>query len=101
MSLAFAAVVLFVLVAPGVIARRTYLSHPFAKRFAATTPTDEVVWAIIPAIVLHLFAIWCVQALGYRINFAVLGHLLVGAKEDSALEAAFLDLQEHIGDIAA
>ena len=99
MSLAFSAFVLFILVAPGVLLRRTYLSQPFAKRFSATSATDEIVWAIVPALLLHAFALGCIRQLGYAVDFAALGHLLVGAKEDAALEAAFRSLDGHLRDI--
>jgi len=53
-----------------------------------------------PALVLHGVGIWCLHFLGYHPNFVSLGHLLVGAKEDSVLEAAFLDVERHLRVIA-
>lgn len=102
MSLAFAAVELFLLFAPGVIFRRSYLSYPFSKRFSASSASDEVLWAIIPAIALHLLGL---AVLGlcwpqYGVDFQTLGVLLVGAKDDAASAAAFGNLGEHLWSIA-
>jgi hypothetical protein len=86
-SFAFAAVVLFLLFAPGIVFRRAYLSYPLSRRYAASSASDEVAYAAVPAVVLQFlmveliqhwscdqlapiasfnFALWCVAAVsGY------------------------------------
>lgn len=102
MSLALAAVELFLLFAPGLIFRRAYLSYPFAKRFAASNATDEVVLAIIPAILLHLGAMSIGRLLfpGVSADFADLGLLLVGTQADAATIEVFSRFGRNLPIIA-
>jgi hypothetical protein len=84
MSLAFSAVLIFLIFAPGAILRRSYLSGRFSKKFIYSSAIDEVIWAIIPGTLLHLMMIFFTQAVtDYRVDFSTLGLLLVGAKEDA------------------
>jgi len=91
MSLALAAIVLLWVATPGIIARRAYLSFPFAKRYSASSVSDEVIWAVLPAVALHSIALSVVQSwdLGYRASFGDLGLLLMGPKTDLETAALF------------
>lgn len=102
MNFAFAAVVLFLLFAPGVVFRRAYLSYPLSKRYAASSASDEVAYAAVPAVVLQFLMLEAVQHLSsYRADFTFLGELLVGTHADSTQDAAFRSLGAQLGPIAA
>ena len=102
MSLAFSAAVLFLVFVPGVILRRSYLSEPFSKAYFKSSFSDEVGFAVIPALILQVMMIFVTEAsTQYRIDFRTLGVLLVGAHDESAQAAAFESLQRNFRVIAA
>ena len=83
--------------APGAILRRSYFSGRFSEKFVYTSPLDEVVWAIIPGTVLHLITIYLMQTFtAHKLDFSVLGFLLVGAKDDANTAKAFQVLGKDI-----
>jgi len=97
MSLAFSAVLIFLIFVPGAILRRSYFSGRFSIKFVSTSPLDEIVWAIIPGAVLHLIMIYfvknfCIQ----QLDFTTIGFLLVGAKDDANTARAFQVLGRDI-----
>ena len=101
MSLAFSTAVLLVVFVPGVILRRSYLSEPFSKIYVKSSFSDEIGFAVFPALILQVLMIIVTEALtGYRIDFRALGVLLVGAHDESAQAAAFESLRSNLGAIA-
>lgn len=97
MSLAFSAVLIFLIFAPGAILRRSYLSGRFSKKFIYSTPVDELVWAIVPGALLHLAMIYGLHTFtAYRIDFTTLGFLLVGARDDAHVARAFAALNRDL-----
>lgn len=88
MNFALAAVVLFLVVTPGIVLRRAYLSAPFSKRSASTTLTDELLGATIPAVFLHLLAIAAINAsLGTTPNLRAVAALLSNDKQQETAYA--------------
>ncbi|HEX9653951.1 MAG TPA: hypothetical protein VGA99_09580 [bacterium] len=101
MSLAFSAVLIFLIFVPGAILRRSYFSGRFSLKFVARSPLGEIVWAIIPGTLLHLVMIFFIQkATTQQLDFATLGYLLVGAKDDANTARAFQVLGRDLGLIA-
>ncbi len=101
MNFAFAAVVLFLLFAPGVIFRRAYLSYPLSRRYAASSASDEVAYAAVPAVVLQFLMVEAIQHCSpYRVDFASLGVLLVGAHGEDAQAEVFRRLSDQLVPIA-
>jgi hypothetical protein len=100
MSLALSAVLLLVLFLPGVIARRSYLSYPFAKKYSSSTIADEVALSVIPALVLQFLMIELVaRYTPYRVDLQELSAMLVGGS-DATTAIAFQNLQTHLRPIA-
>lgn len=100
MNIAFAAIVLFLIFAPGVIGRQVYLSYPLSKQ-RASAMSEEVALAVIPTILVHLLMFWLIGNLGYHIHFPTLGTLLLGAHDDTRVAAAFRNIEHHVPEIAA
>ncbi|MGH7839959.1 MAG: hypothetical protein ACREQT_00360 [Candidatus Binataceae bacterium] len=97
MNLAVPAVLLFLLVLPGLLFRRGYLKPPFPQ----TALTDEIAWALIPAVALHITAIAAVETFSsYRIDFKTLGLLLTGVQNDATVTSDFSDLGRYLGPVA-
>ena len=100
MSLAFSAVLIFLIFVPGAILRRSYFSGRFSIKFVARSPLDEIVWAIIPGTFLHLVMIFFIQkATIQQLDFATIGYLLVGAKDDANTARAFQVLGRDLWQI--
>jgi hypothetical protein len=101
MNLAFSAVLLFVLSLPGVIARRVYLSYPFAKKYSISSINDEVAWSLIPALVLQYLMLKIVGwKFSYTVDYQVLGSLIAGGGNGVATEIAFENIRAHFDQIA-
>jgi hypothetical protein len=97
MSLAFSAVLIFLIFAPGAILRRSYFSGRFSIKFVSSSPLDEIVWAIIPGTFLHLIMIYFIQNFSsQQLDFATLGFLLVGTNDDANTARAFQALGSDI-----
>jgi hypothetical protein len=96
-NLALPSLLLLFFVLPGIIARRSYLTSPLSDTNIAT----EVAWAVIPAALLHLAAIRGIAWLtSFKVDFATLGLLLAGSREDAATRAAFEALGRALAPIA-
>jgi hypothetical protein len=92
-NFAFAAVVLFFLFAPGVFFRRACLSYPLSRRYAASSASDEIAYAAVPAVVIQFLMVEAIQHWSsYRVDFASLGALLVGARGEEGQAEAFRQL---------
>jgi hypothetical protein len=101
-SFAFAAVILFLLFAPGIVFRRAYLSYPLSRRYAASSASDEVAYAAVPAVVLQFLMVELIQHWSsYRVDFASLGVLLIGAHGEEAQAKAFRQLGDQLAPIAS
>jgi hypothetical protein len=101
LSLALSAVLLLVLFLPGVIARRSYLSYPFSKKYSVSSMTDEVALSVIPALILQFLMLEIVESTtSYRVDFQQLSAILTGGSE-VATAIAFQDLKMYVAPIAA
>lgn len=99
MNVALSASVLLILSLPGIIARRAYLSFPFAKRYAVTSIADEIALSVIPALLLQLGMMGVVECLTpYRVNLVILGNLFTGSAQATA--AAFANIERRLIPIA-
>jgi len=95
MSLAFSAVLIFLIFVPGAILKRSYFSGRFSAKL--DSPLDEIIWAIIPGTLLHLIMIYFVQNFtSQQLDFSTLGFLLVGTKDDANTARAFQVLGRDI-----
>lgn len=100
MSLALSAVLLLGLFLPGVIARRSYLSYPFSKKYSISTITDEVALSVIPALLLQFLMVEIVAGFTcYRVDLQQLGALVTGGS-DATTAIAFQNLQRYLAPIA-
>jgi hypothetical protein len=101
MNLAFSALLLLVLSLPGVIARRVYLSYPFAKKYSISSFNDEVAWSLVPALVLQYLMLKMIGwKFSYTADFQVLGALIAGGSDRVATEIAFKNIRDHLDPIA-
>jgi hypothetical protein len=99
LNVALSAAVLLILSLPGIIARRVYLSFPFAKRYAVTSIADEIALSVIPALLLQCGMMEAVECLTpYRVDLVLLGDLLTGSAR--AATAAFANLEQWLIPIA-
>jgi len=97
LNIAFPALLLFLLILPGLLFRRGFLNPPLP----ATSLTDEIAWAVIPAVILHLSATALIESTtDYRVDFGTLGQLLLGVQRDVAIAADFRELGRYLRPIA-
>lgn len=61
-NLAFTTILIFIIVTPGIIARRSFLSSRFSIKYKSYKAIDEIVWSILPSLILHFmgyyFVLW-------------------------------------------
>lgn len=95
MNIAFTTILLFIILAPGFIARKTYNSSKLSIKVLNKNVVNELTWSIIPALTLHIIVIAIVQNWSdYYIDFKQLGNLLLGVKDSKGLSSSF----EQLGD---
>ncbi len=105
MNIAFPALVIFLLVLPGIIAHYTY-SRGFWRWSSATSAlrlTDAVSFSIVTASVLHVVWVVIAACLGYSIDFTVLLFLLSGTDglPNEILDQAVMAITASPGQIAS
>jgi len=101
MDLAFAAVLIYLIILPGVIARRTYLFGPYSRKYSALAPADEIVASVIPALLLQTAMAYVVRLMGFQLDFGALGALLVDEHSEALVSRAFADVNLDLWKIAA
>jgi len=81
MNLVFGSLFLFILISPGLLFRFSYLQGSYAKLAFKVSAVDEILWALIPALILHLNAIWWIEnVVNTPVNLDVI-YQLVTAKD--------------------
>lgn len=80
MNFAFPALLIFLLVLPGITLRQAYLRGWWGSNspFPSASITDEVGHSVGAALLLHVCAIQIVGGLGYRVDFPVVFRILTG-----------------------
>ncbi len=89
MNLAFSTVLIFLIVLPGIILRRTYFSGQFSKNYVKLNLSDEIVWAIIPGLLIQSIAVLFLEGNALiQFNFEELGILLIGSGDEKLIAQA-------------
>ena len=102
MNIAFATVILFVIVVPGIIMRRFYYTEEFSKKYIRTTVIDEMVFAIVPAFLIHFLAIVFIHEFSpYYINFDTLAILLTNTGDSKEAITSFRMIRDNMTAILA
>ena len=95
MNIAFTTILLFIILAPGFIARRTYNSSKLSIRVLNKNVVNELTWSIIPALTLHIILIAIIKNFtDYYIDFKQLGNLLLGIKDSKELTVSFKNIEK-------
>jgi hypothetical protein len=80
MNVALGALLLFLLLFPGIVVRTSYLSGPHSRKNIQTSLGDEVVLSLVPALVLQVLAyLFTEHVLGQDIRLEQVYKLVVGA----------------------
>ena len=100
MNFLFTTVLVLLLVAPGLSFFRLYYAGRFSIRYSNLTITDQVFRSIVPGLILQAGLIWGINhwhPAGYAVRLSLLGTLLLGAKDDQTVQAAFGVLERNLG----
>ena len=65
MNIAFGALVIFLLLFPGIIFRLAYLEGPYSRRSIQSSLVDELILSLIPAFVIQFVGYWLVETLPF------------------------------------
>lgn len=97
MDFAFSTILLFLIIAPGLVARYCYFTHPFANDARSSELISEVFWSIIPGILIQLsFAKFLPSLFGYNIKLTDIGFLLIGKDDNQRLDLIMQNIQNNI-----
>lgn len=95
MNIAFTTVLLFIILAPGFIARGAYNSSKLSVNNANKNIVNELTWSIIPSLALHTLFIGIIHNFSsYFIDFQQLGNLILGVTTSNKVEESFKQLGE-------
>jgi hypothetical protein len=79
MSFALSTIILFLLFTPGIIFKINYFTTEFAKNNSNRVLLDDLIWASIPALILHAFGLSIAyEFTGYSVNYMDFGKVLIG-----------------------
>ena len=83
MNLVFGSLFLFILISPGLLFRFSYLQGSYSKLAFKVSAVDEILWALIPALILHLKAIWWLESIfEIPVNLNVIYQLITAKDTD-------------------
>lgn len=95
MNIAFTTILLFIILAPGLLARISYNSSKLSIHNSNKNLVNELTWSIIPSLTLHIIFIALIQNCTlYYIDFEQLGNLILGASVSSEVSQSFNQLGE-------
>jgi hypothetical protein len=93
MNIAFTTILLFIILAPGFIARSAYNSSKLSVNDTNKNIVNELTWSIIPSLTLHTLFIGLLHNLSsYYIDFQQLGSLILGVTTSNKVEDSFKQL---------
>lgn len=96
MNIAFTTILLFIILAPGFIARSTYNSSKLSVNDTNKNIVNELTWSIIPSLTLHIILIAIIQNISsYFIDFQQLGNLILGVTTSNKAEESFKQLGDY------
>ena len=96
MNIAFTSILLFIILAPGFLFRISYNSSKLSVKDPNRNLINDLTWSIIPSLLLHTVAIYCVELFSaYYIDFKQLGNLLLGVTSANKAENSFVQLRTH------
>jgi hypothetical protein len=94
MNIAFTTVLLFIILAPGFLARIAYNSSKLSVADSNRNLVNELTWSIIPALTLHIIFVAIIQnATRYSVDFVQLGNLVLGTSQKA--DASFAQLNDY------
>lgn len=93
MNIALGALILFILLFPGIILRISYLNGPYSKRNIQSSLVDELVASIIPALFIQSGGfLFCEYFLTYNISLEPVYQLIIGSNvKDYRPDFAFIE----------
>lgn len=90
MNLLFSSILLFILIAPGLIFRFSYLQGTYAKLNFKASAIDEVFWALIPALFFQLAAVLFLEAV-FSVNIRIdVFYQLINGDESAGIDFKLL-----------
>lgn len=96
MNIAFTTILLFILLAPGFIARQVYHSSKLSIRNPNKNIVTELTLSIIPAFFIQIIALSFVENLSvYKVDFAALGSLIIGSADSTAVRDNFQNIDRY------
>lgn len=97
MNFAFVSVLLLFVSIPGIALRRSYYAGRFSLDYITTNLVNEIVWSLIPAIVLHSIAILVIERVSnVNILLDYFGYLVAGGNDKDEVFLVFQNIHSHI-----
>ncbi|AGA76720.1 hypothetical protein [Echinicola vietnamensis] len=97
MNIAFTTILIFLLLAPGFLARIAFFSSKVSIRDRNKNLINELTWSIIPSLTIHIIAITLIEFFtNYEIDFNQLGHLILGVTDKNAINKNFGQLKQYL-----
>lgn len=93
MNIAFTTILLFIILAPGFLARTAYNSSKLSVKDTNKNLVNELTWSIIPALTFHIIFIAVIHnTTDYYIDFELIGNLILGTKPPEKATESFATL---------
>jgi hypothetical protein len=97
MNIAFTSILIFILLAPGFLYLIAYNSSKLSVRNPNRNILKDLTWSIIPSLAIHLITMSLIEWLtNYRIDFELLGNLILGVTTENKVEESFRALRKFI-----
>lgn len=94
MNIAFTTIIIFILLAPGFLARIAYHSSKLSVYNPNKNIVNELTLSIIPALIIQILAISIVNnCSNYSVDFTLLGNLILG--NQASIESSFREIDTY------
>jgi len=97
MNIAFTSILLFLLIAPGLIFIYSYNATKLSIKNPDKNIVTELSWSIIPAFCIQILLLFFVEYFtSFKVNFEVLGNLILGINHPEVINKSFLNIEKNI-----
>ena len=100
MNLIYGSIVVFLVLLPGIIFRKSYLASVFSRRLLGNKAFDDIMWAIMPGILLHSISGIIIPLItNYQFELEIIGKFVSANTDEKIISAVFKNISTNFAPI--
>jgi hypothetical protein len=100
LDIAFASILIILIITPGLLLFSGFFSAPFTKELLPKNPVNDLINSIVPSVFLHVVYLILIEKYSdYYIDFPLLGNLLFQTEDPKEIKKSFDNISSHLQQI--